>query len=671
MANENDNTITIKKPIAAAALAVAVAVGSSGTVVTQNVVETATQDVVSESNASILEIEDYGDIENVESAIECKDYTLMLYIIGSDLESNRSDLESNRNDLEGNPEEDIDVEADGGAASRDMSEIIAAMKEYELDSTVNIVAEIGGTDRWMQENLSDVQTARVTIDSNGINVKEKLTDTNMGASSTLTKFIDYAYQNYPAQHYLMVFWDHGNGPANGYGYDVLHDGDSLTLKELSQSFQSASFHDFDLIGFDACCMGNIETVNALSEYADYLVASPACEDVNGWDYSWLEKLADENATSREIGNYIVDAFEAFYENLDNPNVVATLSCYDLTAYEELYTAVQKYNLDLIDRTDETLYEELNSSRNQIAGYYSGGGPNESMELLDFKQLYRTLGAENWETCGIELALEKFVCHTTIEDEAMCGISIYLPIKSDIFLAEHMLQYLNCQFDDNYLQFVYNYARMIDKDLEMDLSSLISEFDEESMEISFQVDAQLAAQVATVYVVTAFPMDDAQGYYLLSTDSDVQAIEDGTWQAILDRKYFAIADEVLCLMEQYSGEKRTDYLSPILYNGKICMMTIEVSMQNPDGRIVSIVPYSEDNFASKEQYVLEEGDTFAALYPILTEEGIDTEYYMGDQVTLQDYDCELDLVDVNFGECVYGLMIKDKNLGVHYSELNGL
>lgn len=664
MANENDNTITIKKPVAAAALVVAVAVGSSGTVVTQNIVETATQDTILESNPSILQIEDYGDAGNAVSAIECKDYTLMFYIIGSDLECNRSDLEYN-------PEQDIDIEADGGAASRDMSEMIAVMKEYELDNIVNVVAEIGGTARWMQENLSDVQAARVTIDSSGINVEEKLADTNMGESSTLTEFIDYAYQNYPAQHYLMIFWDHGNGPADGYGYDVLHDGDSLTLKELSQSFQSASFHDFDLIGFDACCMGNMETVNALSEYADYLVASPACEDINGWDYSWLEKLADGNATSREIGSYIVDTFETFYENLDSSNVVATLSCYDLTAYEELYAAVQEYNLDLIGRTNEAFYEALNSNRNRIAGYYSGGGPNESMELLDLKQFYRTLGTEMWETCGGELALEKFVCHTTIKDETMCGISIYLPVKSDRFLTEHMLQYLNCQFDDNYLKFVYNYARIIDKDLEMDLSGLTSKFDEESMEISFQIDAQLAAQVATVYVVTAFPMEDAQGYYLLSTDSDVQEIEKGTWQTVLDMKYFAIADEVLCLMEQYSGEERTDYLSPILYNGKICMMTVEVSMENPDGRIVSIVPYSENNLASKEQYVLKEGDNFAALYPILANEGTDSQYYMGDQVTLQDYDCELDLVDVDFGECVYGLMIKDKNLGVHYSELNEL
>ncbi len=574
------------------------------------------------------------------------------------------------------------------------------MKEYGLDESVNVVAEIGGTFRWAEESLADVKTARITIDSDGICVEEKLLDINMGESAAVTEFIDYAYRNYPAEHYLMIFWNHGNGPADGYGYDVLHNGDSLTLKELNQSLESAVFHDFDLIGFDACCMGNIETVNALSKYTDYLVASPACEDVNGWDYTWMKTLANENVTGEDIGNCIVDTFAAFYNDKSNPNIVATLSCYDMAAYEELYTTIQAYNGALINRADEAFYEELNSVRNRIAGYYSGGGPGDDMELLDLEQLYITLGVEEWESYRMESLMGKFVCSTTVDTEDMCGISIYMPKKSDVFLAEHMLQYLSCLFDDNYLQFVYNYARMLDKDIEMDLSSLSAGFDEESMEIFFEVETELAEQIASAYVITAFPMEGDAGqnsfsildsetagpdtehrdeYYLLSTDSDVQQKADGLLSTVLDMKYFAIADELLCLIEQYSNEERTSYLSPILYNGKVCMMLVEVSLENPDGSIVSIVPYSEGGPASKEQYVLEEGVEFAALYPILTKEGeivlseslTDAGYFMGERVILNDYDCQLDLMDVEFDLCVYGLMIKDKNLGVHYSELSGL
>lgn len=670
MANKETGMIKIRKSAAAIALIGAAVIGGGGAFATQNAAQ------------SIEETDEAAEYTSEE--IQAKDYTLMFYVIGSDLES----------DPEGNQD------ADGASASGDFAEIAAAMKEYGLDESVNVVAEIGGTERWSCESLADVKTARITIDSGGINVTERLPDLNMGESAAVTEFIDYAYQKYPAEHYLMVFWNHGNGPAEGYGYDVLHDGDSLTLQELNRSFENAVFHDFDLIGFDACCMGNIETANALWQYTDYLVASPACEDENGWDYAWLEALGEDSASGEEIGKRIVDTFAAFYDEKSGPSIMATLSCYDMTEYEELYQALQAYNGELLDRADEALYEEFNGVRNHIAGYYSGAAPGDDMELLDLKQLYRVLGEKEWESYHMEAMLDKFICSTTVDTEELCGISIYVPKKSDAFLAEHMLQYLSCLFDDSYLKFIYNYARMLDKNMEMDLSSLSAGFDEESMEILFEVEPSLAEQMASVYVVTAFPMavdveqdgyftaeeeTDGQGgtqeveYYLLSTDSDVKLREDGLLSAVLDMKYFAIADQLLCLIEQFSNEEKTNYLSPILYNGRVCMMLVEVSLENPDGSIVSIMPYSENGPAGKEQYALEEGAEFAALYPILTKEGeivlsenlTDAGYFMGERVTLNDYDCQLDLMDVEFYSCVYGLMIRDKNLGVHYSELSGL
>lgn len=641
---EKNKKLTISGKAAGIVLAGAVALGSAGTVATQAVIEGA-------------------DAPRTEAAAETKDYTMLFYVTGSDLESSP----------------DGDGEAEDGAASGDMREIVTAMGEYGLDERVNVVAQIGGTRVWADESLAGVQSARAAIDSGGIHVLEELPDTNMGNSGTLTEFIDYACQAYPAEHYLMVFWNHGNGPTDGFGYDTLHGGDSLTLKELNDGFRNAKTQAFDLIGFDACCMGNMETVHALSAFADYFVGSPACEDVNGWDYLWMEVLAKEDVTAKEIGARIVDRFDNFYKEMGNESITATLSCYDMAAYRNLYEVLRGYNAQLWGTDDISLCEQVSSARSRMAGYYSGGRPGEPLELLDFEQVYRVLDEEGWEAQGLGALMDQFVCRTNVDTEGMSGISLYMPGGQSGDLAEQILYYLNCLYDENYLKFVYRYATMLDQDLEMEMENLTAEFSEDSTEISFRVDEELAANTAAAYLVTAFPVGEDDKFCLLSTDSELYDSGNGIWTGILDIKYFSIAGELLCLIEQYSGEDRTEYLSPIRYNGKLCIMTVEVSLEYPDGRIVSIIPYHEDGQAGKEQYVLEEGAYFAALYPVFPENGEDifaeavTEdnYCEGDTVQLWEYDLELELTDVEFSQCCYGLMIKDKNLGTHFSGLTDL
>lgn len=183
--------LTISKKVAAMAVAGSVALGSGGTIGVRNAVPDAEKPASVENTTSV-------------SIDELKNYTMIFYVVGSDLES-----VSDESDEEGD-----------GAASDDMAEISAVMKEYALDDTINVVAQIGGTNEWENDSLSEVQNARITIDSHGIQIKEKLADVNMGMSSTVTDFIDYAYSNYPARHYIMIFWNHGNGPAEGFGYDV-------------------------------------------------------------------------------------------------------------------------------------------------------------------------------------------------------------------------------------------------------------------------------------------------------------------------------------------------------------------------------------------------------------------------------------------------------------------
>ena len=77
--------------------------------------------------------------------------------------------------------------------------------------------------------------------------------TPMSSPKTLTAFTDYCYENYPADSYDLILWDHGGGPAYGFGNDCR--GGSLSLEETSQAFSASklirSGQKFDLIDYDA------------------------------------------------------------------------------------------------------------------------------------------------------------------------------------------------------------------------------------------------------------------------------------------------------------------------------------------------------------------------------------------------------------------------------------
>lgn len=102
-----------------------------------------------------------------------------------------------------------------------------------------------------------------------------------------------------------------------------------------------------------------------------------------------------------------------------------------------------------------------------------------------------------------------ICHVreaglrAIISEDMCGISIYLPGKSGMELAEEMFLYITCGYEENYLKFVYNYAKILDDELEINLEAVHTKYDEETRQIQFQINPGLADQIATTYIPTAY------------------------------------------------------------------------------------------------------------------------------------------------------------------------
>ena len=205
---------------------------------------------------------------------------------------------------------------------------------------VNIIVQldrIASDEDWDDETYGDWTTVkRFRIEQRKRPTKSNeladLGELNMGDPATLTDFIDWGVSSFPAEHYALIFWDHG-ASWPGVANDDTSDGDPITLPELTQALDDATertgVERFDLIGFDTCLMSQLDVLEAIAPYGDIAVGSADLEPGDGWAWeAWLEQLVDDPELSTEaIATQIVDSFVAFFEDRDEPTV--TLAAFDL------------------------------------------------------------------------------------------------------------------------------------------------------------------------------------------------------------------------------------------------------------------------------------------------------------------------------------------------------
>ena len=259
------------------------------------------------------------DIKNVNTLAgnDIADYTLMVYMVGSDMES---------------------------ATTKDILE----MKSVGSNSNVSILLETGGGDPQGNTNYKTMidfkQIKRHKILNNGIQTLGNLGLQNMGDPRTLSNFIIWGMSEFPTKKYAIILWDHGSG-INGFGGDLVFDNDKLTLDEIKKAFQDARYvtnKKFELIGFDACLMASIEVADRVNAFGNYMVSSEEIEPSWGWDYSSilanLTKYPKQNGSS--IGKTIADTFVSHSKTIAasqrfDAQKDVTLSVIDLTRVSKL------------------------------------------------------------------------------------------------------------------------------------------------------------------------------------------------------------------------------------------------------------------------------------------------------------------------------------------------
>jgi hypothetical protein len=145
---------------------------------------------------------------------------------------------------------------------------------------------------------------------------EDLGEVDSGAPETLVDFAVWAMTTYPARKYALILSDHGAGWVGGWNDDAPDDGSSLTINEIDQALAEILAETevayFDLVGFDACLMSQVEALAGVAPYARYAVASQETEPAIGWAYAeLLGSLENKPGQSgRDLAKTIVTSYIA-------------------------------------------------------------------------------------------------------------------------------------------------------------------------------------------------------------------------------------------------------------------------------------------------------------------------------------------------------------------------
>jgi len=330
--------------------------------------------------------------------------TLMIYMVGSDLE------------------------AKGGAGTKDMEEIIASGVDLSCN---NVLVYAGGAPKWHNDKLGNTTGHTILkLTADGFQPLESRDEASMGDGATLSYFLNYAHQNYAASDYALILWDHGNGPLIGYGKDMLHEDDSLTLLEMQAALQASPFtgdNKLAWVGFDACLMSSVELACVWQPHAEYLIASQEIEPSFGWNYSFLQQLgkADTVTLAGQITDKYMTTCLEYYKKRNFDQRDTTLACMDLSKLDPLKTALEtlftKANADV-----NTAYTQLVATRvdTRALGRASTGSEYDLIDLVDMAEKLKVHYPAEAE--AVKTAAEAVVVNNTTNAEGCCGMSLYYP-----------------------------------------------------------------------------------------------------------------------------------------------------------------------------------------------------------------------------------------------------
>jgi hypothetical protein len=330
---------------------------------------------------------------------------------------------------------------------------------------VNIVVQMDRVPGYTNSYGDWTGTRRFLIKKNdepGVTPLQDLGEKNMGNPEVLRDFVEWGVTNYPAEHYAVVIWNHGDGwrpmpelqvrmsrnarslgkPDPGVVKAVASDdtdGDILYMREVQTALETAKNHlkesidKFDIVGFDACLMGMVEVAYAVRNVTDYLVGSEESEPGYGWPYDKILQALSTTPTlsPKDLAGTIVTEYVDFYTPPYDKGI--TQSAVDISKLSNLVDKINTFAAKATTEWSILKTARLNSRQYHPPSYTVFWG----VDLGDFAdKVYNTVTTEDIKAAALDLknAINDFVVKERHSSDmtGSNGIAIYFPPDKDTF-----------------------------------------------------------------------------------------------------------------------------------------------------------------------------------------------------------------------------------------------
>lgn len=358
--------------------------------------------------------------------------TIMLYIDGSNLESNSKIVTADLNSID--PDK-VDLEH------------------------VNVLIYTGGTSKW-HNFISNQENAIYELTEDGFKKVKTYSKKDMGSANTLLEFLNYSYDNYQTDHYDLIFYNHG-GAIDGAVYDDFTKG-HLELDEFASALNKSAFdkhNKLELVIFRTCLNATLEVANSFKDNAEYVVSSE--EVTYGSSKSSVLNFinnitVDDDAV--DIGKKFIDSYKKQMKTIDPyGKYVTTYSIVDLSKIDdinkELNSFVSKIDVD-------KNYSDISRVRSFAFQYaYSVGGADD-YDMIDLYSFVKNVGSYvDSSNTKLLKAIKSAIVYNYSTNSESNGISIYLPYRASDKSKQYLLKALKSVKElDKYYDFANKFYK---------------------------------------------------------------------------------------------------------------------------------------------------------------------------------------------------------------------
>ncbi len=599
--------------------------------------------------------------------------TIMIYMVGADLESKSS------------------------LATTDLNSI-----DYKLmdNKNIKVVLIAGGSIKWNNSYISEDETSIFELKENGFQKVKTQNIKNMGDENVFKEYLDYVYDNYKTDKYDLVFWNHG-GAIYGSEMDEISE-DVLSLDEMKNGLKNSKFssNKLETIIFRTCLNGTLEVADTLSNYSNYLVASE--EITYGSSFTsvlnFINKI-DSKDNGYDVGYKFIESYKEHINKMkqvysENSNIYSTYSIINLSKINKLTNELNNFvkNIDVVSN-----YNEIAKIRSNLYQYAYMQSDSSEYDMVDLYNLVYNLRSLNEKDADKVLKeITNIVEYNWATNNNSRGISIYFPYNAQDKYKKMFLEiYKNFNNLKEYYNFINEFYKIqSNSNATYSFNSNKIELDKNNKEADFKLELteeQKRGFAKASYIVFR---DNKDGYYhpiYMGTETKLNGntlsanIKDRQLK-VIDKKSKNKKGYILTLIESEAEENYikyntnvilnnfTDYKNYKMDNAKINLIlnrkTNKIEINNvvlntkkdlkPNSTSIDLNKYKTVAFGSFKYKILDDKGNYKTNW---NSNGV----YEGVEVDVKNIDFEIQSFDDEYD--YYSVFaIRDTNNKIYYSKL---